>query len=82
MGVIYCRARDRNVDLDFEAEHIEECQMCAIETMVFTPEKLEQFRATYEANKEADSFTFDGHEFIPAYAKYLIEYLEGKYAEE
>ena len=37
--------------------------------------KLGQFRRAYKACK-GDSFTFEGHEFLKDYAKYLIEYLE------
>lgn len=41
--------------------------------------KLEQFRkacneAIFDGKPE---FTFEGHPFLVAYAKYLIEYLEG-----
>ena len=37
--------------------------------------KLKRFKAAYAACRE-DRFMFDGHEFVKAYAKYLIEYLE------
>lgn len=41
-------------------------------------DKLESFKRTYAANKNRGVFTWDGHEFLTAYAKYLIEYLETK----
>jgi len=50
---------------------------------------LERFKTTYNHVKASgetigyapDSFTFEGHEFVPGYAKYLIEYLEGQLPE-
>lgn len=45
---------------------------------------LERFKRTFkqaEANA-ADSFMFDGKEFVTLYAKYLIEYLETKLPHE
>jgi hypothetical protein len=44
-------------------------------------EKLERFEKAYADTKGfAGSyvFTFDGHEYVKSYAKYLIEYLEGE----
>lgn len=40
---------------------------------------LERFKRTYAqaAANQSAAFTFDGNEFDPGYAKYLIEYLEG-----
>lgn len=80
MGNIYCHELDRDIDLDFNVEHLDECWRCQMETMVMTPEKLERFKRVYQANKTAKSFEFDGHEFVPEYAKYMIEYLEAQYA--
>ena len=36
---------------------------------------LVRFKKAYQAC-QGDRFTFDGNEFLKAYAKYLIEYLE------
>lgn len=43
----------------------------------WTAEKLREFIPLYEACK-GKTFFFEGHEFDKGYAKYLIEYLEGK----
>jgi len=42
--------------------------------------KLERFKQAYKKAVDArsDTFTFDGHDFVVGYAKYLIEYLEGR----
>lgn len=42
--------------------------------------KFKRFKKVYLKNLSKDSFTFDGNEYVPAYAKYLIEYLEGRFA--
>lgn len=44
----------------------------------WTPEKLERFRKAHKeaVQTEQDQFTFDGNDFIPEYAKFLIEYLD------
>lgn len=49
-------------------------------TVQFTPEKLEQLKNAYRTaiNKKADSFTFEGNEYLVSYAKYLIEYLDAE----
>lgn len=41
--------------------------------------ELQQFESVYKkaVAEDADTFVFDGHEFVTNYAKYLIEYLEG-----
>ena len=52
--------------------------------------KLHRFKATYNRVKDAgkvighdaESFHFDGHEFVTNYAKYLIEYLEGLFKQK
>ena len=47
-------------------------------------EKLESFKKAYKVCEREDgsynctSFTWSGHEFVPGYAKYLIEFLEEK----
>ena len=47
-------------------------------TVTFTPEKLRAFRKAY--NKcTTDVFEFEGHPYVKGYAKYVIEYLEGKF---
>ena len=48
----------------------------------WTRPMLERFKRAYadaiNANPDRNSvFTFEGHEFVQGYAKYLIEYLEG-----
>jgi hypothetical protein len=45
-------------------------------TISWTRPMLTRFKAAYKA-ATTDTFTFDGHEFVRGYAKYLIEYLEG-----
>ena len=43
--------------------------------------KLDRFKKAYKKAKLhplTDVFTFEGHEFVLAYAKYLIEFLESK----
>lgn len=46
----------------------------------FDREKLERLKVSYgEAVRlNADSFRFDGNEYIVGYAKYLIEYLDSQ----
>lgn len=47
--------------------------------MIFTPILIRKFRAAYNSAKKAneESFVFEGHEFLVAYAKYLLQYLGG-----
>ena len=49
--------------------------------ITWTPEMLERFKAAYAVAKieRATSFWFDGHEFIPSYARYLIMYLDDQF---
>ena len=39
---------------------------------------LERFRKEFQKamQNKADTFVFDGHEFVVDYAKYLIQYLD------
>jgi hypothetical protein len=52
--------------------------------IMWTPERLEKLRAAYNraAKKERLEFTFGGGQYVVSYAKYLIEYLDGVFAEE
>ncbi len=47
--------------------------------MELTPQKVDRLEKRYaqavENNEE--QFTFDGHEFLTEYAKYLLQYLKG-----
>jgi hypothetical protein len=45
----------------------------------WTRDKLKRFKKAYQRATQdgREVFEFEGHEFIPGYAKYLIEYLEG-----
>lgn len=47
--------------------------------MRFSKADLKRLKVAYKQAVDAgqDQFTFDGHEFVVGYAKYLIEYLEG-----
>lgn len=50
------------------------------ETVVFTLKKLERFEKRYKkavADGE-ETFEFEGHEYVTAYAKYLIAFLSGQ----
>jgi len=49
----------------------------------WTAPMLARFKRAYSKalNAKAGSFTFDGNEFVVGYAKYLIEYLEGRFAQ-
>lgn len=52
--------------------------------IAFTHAKLEEFEAAIKKHKaENDSgnetFMFDGHPFMVAYAEYLVEYLKSKF---
>jgi hypothetical protein len=52
--------------------------------ITWTRPKLERFKQAYQSAKatgevighDPETFTFEGNEFVPGYAKYLIEYLE------
>ena len=51
-------------------------------TVNWTKDKLERFRKAYVAAKDGGNdaiFKFEGYEFVVGYAKYLIEYLDGRF---
>jgi hypothetical protein len=50
-------------------------------TITWTREMLGRFKkAVAAAPGDKDAvFTFDGHQFVKSYAKYLIEYLETRF---
>jgi len=47
-------------------------------TVSWTPDKLKQLKAAWQVahDSEKESFTFEGHEILVTYGRYLIEYLE------
>ena len=47
-------------------------------TINFNYEKLKQLKKQYQnsVDNNVEVFTFDGHEILTSYAKYLIQYLE------
>ena len=47
-------------------------------TISFTPASLLQFTAAYNQHRDAEVFSFQGQQFVPAYARYLIEYVAGQ----
>ena len=47
-----------------------------VKTVAWNRPRLSRFKKTYEKHKAETVFVFEGSEFSPAYAKYLIEYLE------
>ena len=53
-------------------------------TVSFTPEKLKEFKRLYLLMKEAgkESFFFEEKEYVTAYAKYVVEYLETKFKQD
>lgn len=50
-------------------------------TYEFTKEAFEKFKKLYEKSdaEDKESFEFDGHEVLTAYAKYLLQYLEPQF---
>lgn len=46
-----------------------------------TPEFLKGLKKAYKAAEanHAETFTFEGNEYVVGYAKYLIEFLEGHF---
>jgi hypothetical protein len=54
------------------------------ESILWDRPMLERFKAEYAKQHNRgphDTFTFDGHELVIGYAKYLIEYLETQLGE-
>lgn len=50
------------------------------EQITFTPEKLMAFKILFERYKnQSMPFLFEGKEFVPGYAKYMIEYLDDQF---
>jgi hypothetical protein len=51
--------------------------------IIFTPEKRDRLRKAYENAKHADldRFNFEGQDYVVSYAKYLLEYLDGKFGD-
>lgn len=49
--------------------------------VTFDAKKVEEFRKAYVNAKEnkAESFFFEGGEYLVSYAKYLLEYLDTKF---
>jgi hypothetical protein len=47
----------------------------------FTPELRDRLRRAYDRACEANAeqFTFDGHDYLTAYAKHLLDYLDGMF---
>lgn len=54
--------------------------MAEVEKIEFTRPKMKRFQKAYDlAVKEGkETFTFDGHEWLTQYAKYVLEYLNDK----
>lgn len=52
-----------------------------ITTINFTRAKLDELKQAYTKAKQkgAEQFEFEGHPLLVAYAKYLIQYLEGAF---
>ena len=48
--------------------------------VVFTEKTLKEFEIAYEKALKAqhNTFVFEGNEYLPGYAKYMIEYLKTK----
>lgn len=51
-------------------------------SITWTPEKLKQLERMYAEAVASDTgqFVFEGHDLLTSYAKYLIEYLKGRFA--
>lgn len=50
-------------------------------TIIWTKEMFTRFKMAYEGAKglEMPVFNFDGNEYVLSYAKYLVEFLDGKF---
>lgn len=49
-------------------------------TITWTPAKLAALKARMIETGNSESFVFEGNEFLRAYAKYLVEYLDGEFS--
>jgi hypothetical protein len=49
--------------------------------MVFTKQVYQEFKMAYvkALNDNKDQFSFQGHDFLTSYAKYLLMYLKPKF---
>ena len=49
--------------------------------VTFTPKKLTELKSAYKKALKGgkEIFSLDGYDYLIGYAKYLIEYLEGKF---
>lgn len=52
--------------------------------MTFTLDTYLRFKAQYlkAVSNHQTQFTFDGHEFLTEYAKYLLQYLKPKFEKQ
>jgi len=73
-----------NVPLGYISSKGEQFQNCLVtkgehimQTITFSQKKLKQLKDAYAVavTEGRDQFTFEGHELLTSYAKYLIEYL-------
>jgi hypothetical protein len=55
-----------------------------MKTIEFTPDKLKALKKAYHKAKTQglDQFEFENSPLLVAYAKYLIEYLDGAFADK
>jgi len=55
--------------------------LAKITDMTFTIDTYTRFKLQYlkASNNKKEKFTFDGHEFLTEYAKYLLMYLKPKF---
>lgn len=60
----------------------QELHMDSTNTVAWDRKMLGRFKRVYTQvvnhPEKLDAFTFEGHEYVVDYAKYLIEYLEGQ----
>lgn len=54
----------------------EQKQKLSLNYLLWDDETVEAFITCYNNNLNQEVFTFDENEYLTAYAKYLIEYLE------
>jgi hypothetical protein len=47
-------------------------------TISFTRSSLLRFTKLYNQERDSEAFFFQGSQFLPSYARYLIEYLAGQ----